>query len=61
MQTQKKECQDQMESLQEWEAEIIAQAEDTKKKMAQTQVEWEVMISDENAVHVLNALREKTT
>jgi hypothetical protein len=35
-QTQKKWHQAQMEPLQEWVAEVIAQAEDTKNNMAQT-------------------------
>jgi uncharacterized coiled-coil DUF342 family protein len=60
MQTQKKERQAQMEPLQERAAEVIAQAEDTKKNMAQTQAECTEMINDEIAVQVLDALREKT-
>jgi len=36
MQTQKKWHQAQMEPLQEWVAEVIAQVEDTKNNMAQT-------------------------
>jgi DNA repair exonuclease SbcCD ATPase subunit len=60
-QTQKKERQAQMEPLQERAAEVIAQAEEAKKNMAQTQAECTEMISDEIAVQVLDALREKTT
>jgi hypothetical protein len=49
-----------MEPLQERKAEVIAQAEDANKNMAQTQAECADMISDEIAVQVLDALREKT-
>jgi uncharacterized coiled-coil DUF342 family protein len=60
MQTQKKERQAQMEPLQERATEVIAQVEDAKKNMAQTQAECTEMINDEIAVQVLDALREKT-
>jgi predicted nucleic acid-binding Zn-ribbon protein len=60
VQTQKKECQAQMEPLQEWATEVIAQVEDAKKNMAQTQAECAGMINDEIAVQVLDALKEKT-
>jgi hypothetical protein len=49
-----------MEPLQEWAAEVIAQAEEAKKNMAQTQAECAGMVSDEIAVQVLDALKEKT-
>jgi hypothetical protein len=49
-----------MEPLQERTTTVIAQAEETKKNMAQTQVECVEMINDEIAVQVLGALREKT-
>jgi hypothetical protein len=60
MQTQKKDRQAQMEPLQEWAVEVIAQAEEAKKNMAQTQAECAEMINEEITVQVLDALREKT-
>jgi predicted nucleic acid-binding Zn-ribbon protein len=59
-QTQKKECQAQMEPLQERATEVIAQAEEAKTYMAQTQAECARMVSDEIAVQILDALKEKT-
>jgi hypothetical protein len=59
-QTQKKERQAQMEPLQERATEVIAQAEEAKTYMAQTQAECARMVSDEIAVQVLDALKEKT-
>jgi hypothetical protein len=47
-----------MEPLQEWEEEVIGQVEDTKKDIAQTQVECEEMINNEIEVLVLDTLRE---
>jgi uncharacterized coiled-coil DUF342 family protein len=59
-QTQKKECQAQMEPLQERVAEVIAQAEEAKTYMAQTQAECAGLISDEIAVQTVDTLKEKT-
>jgi hypothetical protein len=60
-QTQKKDRQAQMEPLQELAAEVIAQAEEAKKNMAQIQAECTEMINEEITMQVLDALREKTT
>jgi hypothetical protein len=49
-----------MEPLQEWAAEVIAQVEEEKMNMAQTQAECAGMVNDEIAVQVLDALKEKT-
>jgi peptidoglycan hydrolase CwlO-like protein len=49
-QTRKKEHQAQMEPLQERVAEVIAQAEEAKTHMEQTQAECAGLISDEIAV-----------
>jgi hypothetical protein len=47
MQTQKKDRQAQMEPLQELAVEVIAQAEEAKKNMAQIQAECTEMINEE--------------
>jgi hypothetical protein len=49
-----------MELLQEREKKIIAQVEEAKMNMEQTQAECARMVSDEIAVQVLDALKEKT-
>jgi hypothetical protein len=49
-----------MEPLQEQEEEVIAQAEEEKMNMAQTQEECAGMVNDDIAVQVLDALKEKT-
>jgi predicted nucleic acid-binding Zn-ribbon protein len=59
-QTQKKECQAQMEPLQEWVAEFIAQEEEAKTHIAQTQAECTGLISDEIAVQIVDTIKEKT-
>jgi len=59
-QTQKKDRQAQMESLQELAAEFIAQADEAKKKMEQNQTECAEMINEEITTQVLDALRENT-
>jgi predicted nucleic acid-binding Zn-ribbon protein len=59
-QTQKKEHQAQMEPLQERVAEVIAQEEEAKTYMAQTQAECTGLISDEIAVQTVDTLKEKT-
>jgi predicted nucleic acid-binding Zn-ribbon protein len=59
-QMQKKERQAQMEPLQERVAEVIAQAEEAKTYMAQTQAECAGLISDEIAVQTVDTLKEKT-
>jgi hypothetical protein len=56
-QTQKKDRQAQMEPLQELAAEVIAQDEEEKKNMAQTQEECVEMISEEITAQVLDALK----
>jgi peptidoglycan hydrolase CwlO-like protein len=59
-QTQKQEWQAQMEPLQEWVAEVLAQAEEAKAHIAQTQAECVELISDEIAVQIVDTLKEKT-
>jgi hypothetical protein len=59
-QTQKKDRQAQMEPLQELAVEVIAQEEEEKKNMAQTQAECTEMIREEITTQVLDALKEKT-
>jgi peptidoglycan hydrolase CwlO-like protein len=59
-QTQKQERQAQMEPLQEWVAEVLAQAEEAKEHIAQTQAECVELISDEIAVQIVDTLKEKT-
>jgi predicted nucleic acid-binding Zn-ribbon protein len=59
-QTQKKEHQAQMEPFQEWVAEVLAQAEEAKTHIAQTQAECTELISDEIAVQIVDTLKEKT-
>jgi hypothetical protein len=49
-----------MEPLQDLTTKIIAQAEEAKKKMAQTQAECATMINEDITVKVLDALKEKT-
>ena len=55
VQTQKKECQAQMEPVKEREAEVIVQAKYAKKNMAQTHEECTKMIINEIIVKILNA------
>jgi hypothetical protein len=50
-----------MEPLQELATEVIAQEEEEKKNMAQTQAECTKMIWEEITVQVLDALKEKAT
>jgi hypothetical protein len=59
-QTQKQERQAQMEPLQERVAEVLAQAEEAKAHIAQTQAECVELISDEIAVQIVDTLKEKT-
>jgi hypothetical protein len=59
-QTEKKECQDQMEPLQEQEKNIIAHAEEAKTNLARTQAECARMVNDDIALQVLDALKENT-
>jgi hypothetical protein len=59
-QTQKQERQAQIEPLQEWVAEILAQAEGAKTQIAQTQTECAGLLSDEVAVQVVDTIKEKT-
>lgn len=47
-----------MEPLQELATKVIAQVEEAKKKMVQTQSECAKMISEEITAQVLDALRE---
>jgi peptidoglycan hydrolase CwlO-like protein len=60
-QTQKHEWQDQMELLQEWVEEVLAQAEESKAHIAQTQEKCMELISIEIAVQIVDTLKEKTT
>jgi hypothetical protein len=60
VQTWKKERQAQMEPLQERVAEVIAQAEEAKTLIAQTQAECVGLINDEIAVQIVDTLKEKT-
>jgi len=59
-QTQKQECHAQMEPLQEWVAEVLAQAEEAKTHIAQTQEECMELVSDKNAAQIVDTLKEKT-
>ena len=49
-----------MESLQEWVAQVLAQAEEDKERIAQTQAECVEMISDEIEIQIVDTLKEKT-
>jgi len=49
-----------MEPLQERETKVIAQVEDRKRNMEQSQAECVDMINDEITVQVMDPLREKT-
>jgi hypothetical protein len=60
-QTLKMEHQAQMELLQERVEEFIAQVEESKTHMTQTQKDCVGLISDEIAVHIVDTLKEKTT
>jgi hypothetical protein len=60
MQTQKQECQAQIEPLQERVAEILTQAEGDKIQIAQTQTECAGLLSNEVAVQVVDTIKEKT-
>jgi hypothetical protein len=46
--------------LQEWVAEVLAQAEVVKTQIAQTQAECAGLISDEVAAQVVDTIKEKT-
>jgi hypothetical protein len=59
MQTQKKDRQAQMEPLQELAVEVIAQEEEAKKNMAQTQAECAKMINEEIIAQVLDMHKRK--
>jgi peptidoglycan hydrolase CwlO-like protein len=60
VQTQKQERQAQIEPLQEWVAEVLAQAEGARTQIAQTQAECAGLLSDEVAVQVVDTIKEKT-
>jgi hypothetical protein len=60
MQTQKHERHAQMELLQEWVVEVLAQAEEAKAHIEQTQAECVELISDETAIQIVDTLKEKT-
>jgi hypothetical protein len=49
-----------MEPLQEWVVEVLAQGEEAKTQIAQTQAECVELISNEIAVHTVDTLKEKT-
>jgi hypothetical protein len=49
-----------MEPLQEWVAEFLAQAEEAKAHIAQTQEECVELINDKIAVQIVDTLKEKT-
>jgi hypothetical protein len=49
-----------MEPLQEQVAEVLAQAEEAKTQIAQTQEECAGLLSDEVAVQVVDTIKEKT-
>jgi predicted nucleic acid-binding Zn-ribbon protein len=59
-QTQKKSVRLKWNHLQEWVAEVLAQAEEAKTHIAQTQAECAELISDEIAVQIVDTLKEKT-
>jgi hypothetical protein len=60
MKTQKHECQDQIEPLQEWVAEVITQAKGDKKKIAQNQAECVGLLRNEVVVQVVGTIKDKT-
>jgi uncharacterized coiled-coil DUF342 family protein len=49
-----------MEPLQERVAEVLAQEEEAKTQIAQTQEECVELVSDEVAVQIVDTLKEKT-
>jgi hypothetical protein len=49
-----------MEPLQERVAEVLAQAEEAKTQIAQTQAECAGLISNEVAVQTVDTIKEKT-
>ena len=59
-QTQKQECQAQIEPLQKWVEEILAQEEGDKTQIAQTQTECARLLSNRVAVQVVDTIKEKT-
>jgi hypothetical protein len=60
-QTQKQERQSQIELLQAWVVEILAQIEEDKTQISQTQAECAKLIGDKIATHIVDTLKEKTT
>jgi len=60
VQTQKQEHQAQIEPLQEWVVEILAQAEGAKTQIAQTRTKCAGLLSNEVAVQVVETIKEKT-
>jgi hypothetical protein len=60
MQTQKHEQQAQIEPLQEWVAEVLAQEEVDRAQMAQTHAECIGLLSDEVVIQVVKTIKEKT-
>jgi peptidoglycan hydrolase CwlO-like protein len=59
VQTQKQEWQAQMESLQKRVAKVLAQVEEAKEHIAQSQAECVELISDEIVVQIVDTLKEK--
>jgi hypothetical protein len=49
-----------MEPLQEWVVEFLAQVEESKAHIAQTQAECMELISDEITVQIVDTLKENT-
>jgi hypothetical protein len=50
-----------MEPLQEWVAEVLAKAKESKSHIAQTQAKCMELISEEIAVQIVDTLKERTT
>jgi hypothetical protein len=47
--------------LQEWVAEVVAQAEEAKKQTAQTRLECAGLMSEEVTTQTVDTIKEKTT
>jgi hypothetical protein len=60
VQTQKQERHAQMDPLQEKVAEVLAQAEEAKTQIAQTQKDCVGLLSDKVAVQVMETIKDKT-
>ena len=60
VQTQKKERQAQIEPLQEWIAEVLAQVEEARNQIEQTQLECAGLMSKEVESQRVDTIKDKT-